>query len=534
MAFNNVFDQHPVVSQDNRAYLQHICHMIWVENHAGLGWSLKNFNLENIRFLTELWVDMHGWTSDGHGLNGCWGAPNPIWRNGSDPVSREWYKACPLARFLVEGSHDQAEALKALLKWEMKNFFHAYGSPSSGENWGWEHYDSEVRDWDVPLEAYFRERIIGCHGGAKILCAMLRSINIPSIEIHYNGHGIAFMPTINRYVHGDYIADMTVLPDPSLIIMTREELEQWIFSDQGYLGYYNHLFGQIPHLSIKLRRRDGNLFVAPALSAQDSPDELPQLYLPGDVAVRNQILKDLEEYRIHEIDGRYYSNLIPIQKLTDLPNYANLRVADIGLDEQNFLRMTLRNDGDYFVPSGRGTLGLSIDGKTRGGYSLPILADQSFREPEGEIYLRTNFRVKGNGRKIRVVLKDINGPCLEPLVYEEVINAPMIDGVDLTIQDIALDGENRVYFKVANLGTRDSEPGLKARVRIIVQGERAVDFDKEFDDILLANASNFQNIYPPDPIVINTQRSVWIFMNTYHALGDLDNTNNYMTKSSNP
>jgi hypothetical protein len=62
---------------------------------------------------------------------------------------------------------------------------------------------------------------------------MLRSINIPSIEIHYNGHGIAFMPTINRYVHGDYIADMTVLPDPSLIIMTREELEQWIFSDQG-------------------------------------------------------------------------------------------------------------------------------------------------------------------------------------------------------------------------------------------------------------------------------------------------------------
>lgn len=516
MIINNVFDAHPVGDPDDRAYLIYICHMIWVEDNGKLSWSLRNISRENIRLLAERTVDFTGWSSDGLGLNGCWGG------TGSDfiePVSREWYKAFPLARFLAEGCSDQGEALKSLLKWEMKNFFHAYVW-GVDEDWGWDHYDTQLIDWDIPLEAYFRERIIGCHGGAKILCAMLRSINIPAIELHYAGHGITYLPTLNRYVHGDYIADMNVLPDPSLIIMTLEDLEGWIFTERGYLSYWDYLNNAIPHLSNRLRRSSDNLFVSGNL--------------PGDASVRGQIIRDLEEYRLPDRSGGYTSAYVPIQTLDALPNYVNLHVADIGLDENNFLRMWFRNDSDYFVPFGRGNLLISIDDKLRGGYGLWILADQSFREPRGELYLRTNFRLKGNGREIRLVLKGLNGPCLEDLIYEEVINAPIIDGVDLTVQDIALDDENKLYFKAANLGTQDTAPGLRIRVRIIVQGQIMVDFDKVLDEVLSASAANFQNIYPPDPIIIDRERSVSVFMHTFHALEDLDNTNNSMNKIISP
>jgi hypothetical protein len=56
---------------ETRAYVTGLCHAIWVEEHVGLPWSLRDYDPEAICLLLDRWVDTNGWTSDGQGTSPC-------------------------------------------------------------------------------------------------------------------------------------------------------------------------------------------------------------------------------------------------------------------------------------------------------------------------------------------------------------------------------------------------------------------------------------------------------------------------------
>jgi hypothetical protein len=81
---------------------------------------------------------------------------------------------------------------------------------------------------------------------------MLRSVNIPAVEEHFNGHGVAYIPILGKYIHGDFIADFTVVP-ADMILMTKYEFETWVNTTRDYLSYEGYI-KQLGKYNIYLKR----------------------------------------------------------------------------------------------------------------------------------------------------------------------------------------------------------------------------------------------------------------------------------------
>jgi len=243
--FSRVFAAHDFVRLDGpysddevHAYLAGLCHSIWVEENVGLPWSLRDYSPHELRFLLERRVDMNGWNSQHSGHSGCWGMDHPNTSLPREPIADTWYQTYPLSFHLAGRQPDKRQVVLAFVSWIMVNFFHAY-TLGTQENWPLSLYSSYGRsgspdDWLVTLADLFAQRVSGCHGPAKILTALLRSINIPAVEIHYQGHGICYVPTLDLYVHGDFLANFAVLKDNAALLMHLAELERWIFQPKDY------------------------------------------------------------------------------------------------------------------------------------------------------------------------------------------------------------------------------------------------------------------------------------------------------------
>ena len=230
----------PYSDEDVHAYLVGLCHAVWVEENVGLSWSLKDYTPKELRFLFERAVDTTGWTSRNDGNVGCWGMDHPGTPIPREPIADTWYKTYPLSFHLAGREPDKRKVVLACVSWIMSNFFHWYGAGYLHERWTWDMYPSSQwrkDDWQVDLRDLFAQRGTGCHGPAKILAAMLRSLNIPAIEVHYHGHGICYVPTLELYLHGDLMADFAILKDNAVLLMDRSELERWIFQDKDYLSF---------------------------------------------------------------------------------------------------------------------------------------------------------------------------------------------------------------------------------------------------------------------------------------------------------
>jgi hypothetical protein len=369
------------------AYVTRLCHAVWVEENAGLSWSLQDYDPEAIGFLLDRWTDTRGWTSDGKGEDGCWGT---IWGGATvtrEPVANEWYKAFPLSFYVSGQNSSRLEAAQRFITWIMMNFFHAYDHPV--EDSGWDTYG--VSDHRlIPLARLFDERIVGCHSAASILAAMLRSVNIPAIEVHYAQHGVCWMPTLGRTVHGDYLADYALLEDNSILLMTRAELERWLFDAKGYMSFEVKIEKKDSHTGVALRRRGRSLYVAHVPSASEDSSKTPPLQQVSAPGFYADLQKRLPQFGIHRVGNEYYSKLVPILGLDELSAYG-LALA-IDKDANDYVVITLRNQGQYRLPSSEGLLLIEIDGVVRGGYDLPRL-DPGFVEQGGHTVVRTNFQI---------------------------------------------------------------------------------------------------------------------------------------------
>ncbi len=295
--FNAIFQRYGSFDEEEHIYLIHVAHALLVENSNVVPWSLRDYSQDEIIALLERSINLFWLITDfieeeeAFNYGSCWRVGN---------ASKDWYKTFPLAKGLIENSENQLQATEKIMGWVEKNFLHAQ------VGWGWEETYGYSRDLVRPtLEELFRERIGDCQTTTVIVPAMLRSINIPAYQISQRGHGVVYMPSLDLYAHGDFIADYAAIPTSDLL-MTRDELLGWTLSERGYLAFNDDIYYNRVQYNLKLEREDNFLYIDGAF--------VYDLY--GDYW--DQIRSQLLEYNLFLDDDRVVSELVRIKDLDEL------------------------------------------------------------------------------------------------------------------------------------------------------------------------------------------------------------------------
>jgi len=204
-----------------REYITRVMHALWLEDAKTMPWSLKNYSTSSIA--TLFWVNSfdnydydyknynftslpQSYYSAGHGKS---------WSMNTTSTVQLFLLANKLKGNNVKNS------VINIAQWQKKNFFHI------DSNWDFSVYKDTTGAniygvWGLsPRNIYrlFEERATCCHLNAALLANLLRSLNIPAIPIiDKTGHGVTYIPSIDKYVHGDHIAvNVTILAEDMLI-----------------------------------------------------------------------------------------------------------------------------------------------------------------------------------------------------------------------------------------------------------------------------------------------------------------------------
>lgn len=293
-----------------KAYIISLVHSLWIENNGFLPWSLSEYSIQEIDALfcyenCEVQHLERTYETEGAFIN-------PTLDLSEEVV----YKFFLLAqKFLKE---NQLNTTKEIIGWLKKNFFHAY------YDWGWNvyctgtnrdvfmNYDGCNNNCCAPLtfEALFKERVIGCHKPTFLLTQFLRSLNIPAVPILYQGHGITYLPIIDRFIHGDHIADFTTVPVEDFFL-TPEEM------NQDNMAIYNILYQKYSYpkhyfTNIELHRENNSLFLETNSVCVSIPAEDWEI-----------LTAQVPEYGLQydQANCQIFSNRVPIKTLPELSTY---------------------------------------------------------------------------------------------------------------------------------------------------------------------------------------------------------------------
>ncbi len=246
-----------VLSTEQREYLILITHSLWLENENVVSWSLEDYSSEEIENLF--------WVVDTGNLE-----EKPITSLNYNNYARENYPLSEEASFKLYliaekfKQNNQIDTIKEIIKWQKKNFFHAY------YDYGWDDYnDGQVINpayglyLPTSLNRLFEERITGCHENSVVFTNMLRSLNLPAVSINIQGHALTYLPTVDKYVHGDHLADFVTIP-AEYYLLTTQDVEAIISSNhQNYDLVFKEQFPFPQHYftNIELHRNQDNLFL---------------------------------------------------------------------------------------------------------------------------------------------------------------------------------------------------------------------------------------------------------------------------------
>jgi len=244
-----------------REYTTRIIHSLWVEKNHIVPWSLKDYSPEQITILY--------WSS------GIIGLRNPLlsdfqqgiytpfsYQQGRSKLIKEGlFKSFLLAKNLKRDTTENT--IKSIITWYEHNFLHAYA------NWDWSVYNGEYCEeahcQPASLESHFRQRITGCQDTVRSLRDILASINIPAVAIRFSPgeHGVLYLPTINKFIHGDHVTDSALIrPDFFLLdgnSISRIEIEKSI----SYSGFLNEIMRQnaMDFLMLATKYRENNSLI---------------------------------------------------------------------------------------------------------------------------------------------------------------------------------------------------------------------------------------------------------------------------------
>lgn len=120
-----------------KGYVIRVVHSLWLECNKIVPWSLKDYSQSEIQAL--FWI------------NDLWGTSKPFTTLGRNDYSKEYYAVHSIE--VVESSYklfllaqklrqtNQYNSILSLIKWQKKNFFHAY------YDYGWERYADGREDY---------------------------------------------------------------------------------------------------------------------------------------------------------------------------------------------------------------------------------------------------------------------------------------------------------------------------------------------------------------------------------------------------
>ncbi len=371
------------------SYVKGLTHAIYVEQYLNLPWSLKDYSQSQLDHLLFLYNSVPSWdATDSKASRGCFERDMCAGTlpGHKDRILFDWYMAFPLSYHLIKNARNHAEALEACVVWVMSNFFHA------AAGWDWSHYKKYGQS--IGLDDLMEERIIGCHEGAKILVALLRSINIPAIEVHYAGHGICYVPTLQRFVHGDYLADFVLLEDVGKIIQTKTQLLSWLKKPKGYLSHHSELWNKDKYGAYTLWRKDKSLHYGNSYTRYDQQHGAFFGYATDDLRKRVASLKvRLPQYGFSEVNGKIYSTLTPLLGID--------RAISCGLvlyawkDSATNLVIAVENRGCNY-PIKTAEIEIEIDDKHAATQKLSPWLDNSHGFMMGGMFAKkvTNIKIK--------------------------------------------------------------------------------------------------------------------------------------------
>lgn len=254
-----------------KAYYQYyvkIIHSLWLEREKLVPWSLKNYSTDQIKDL--FWVGELHQIPNNNDLPPTSLAKNLYTqesyykRNLSEEST---FKLFLLAKKMVKSN--QSETMQEIIKWQKKNFFHAYF------DYTWDYYKDNQIEKDkvllgdgssfyapVSLERLFDERITGCHENVLVFASLLNSLNIPAVNITRIGHGVTYLPTIDKYVHGDHLADFVTVPAEDYLL-TASDMTNITGDSANYDAVFKkkYPFPQHYFTNIELHRNNKNLLL---------------------------------------------------------------------------------------------------------------------------------------------------------------------------------------------------------------------------------------------------------------------------------
>lgn len=301
-----------------REYIIKTVHSLWVEYNKIVPWSLKDLTEKEITSFFRVNEESYGDDVPETSLDPDINSP------GVYIISNEYfvvpkiseesaYKVYNLSRKFLKDT--QEDTVKEILRWQKKNFFHSYN------DWTFEVYrdgraDEEAKGKFHPtsIERLFEERVTGCHMNSLLFASMLRNLNIPAVNIRAFGHGTTYIPTIDKYVHGDHIADFFLVPTEDLLL-NAEDIKTIVST--GEHGDYHKLiwdkyvnnFPQINYAAHKLIRKENNLLLEQTIYYAQIPEESMKV-----------IQEEAKEFNIyHDKDkGWIVGKEVPIKNLLQL------------------------------------------------------------------------------------------------------------------------------------------------------------------------------------------------------------------------
>lgn len=166
---------------------------------------------------------------------------------------------------ITSGTHNDREKVERVSEWVANNFFHY------NEYFGFEDYgvDSSWEVFQLPIETIFAERGVGCHLASAVTILMLEAIGIDATYLNEDGgdvsatwgHGVVFIPSINRYIHGDALAIQACLPGYEFL-MTQEELATLYTSSPPGIGSFHAYVKDKYRYKVGVERDDDCLFIS--------------------------------------------------------------------------------------------------------------------------------------------------------------------------------------------------------------------------------------------------------------------------------
>lgn len=239
-------------------------------------------------------------------------APTLSYYDRLSPMAEEIYKVRPYTEELTRNDRTTQDKVRRIVEWGQTNLFHY-----NEEYLMQDTYEvASVRETfsSINIEDIFRERAVGCHLAVFTLVTMLRSIDVDADYIRSEslcpdtnepGHGILYIPEIERYVHGDRLIIHNVWRTESIIV----DRELQISNERDEPEALEAIYGST-HSGGFLQREEGTLYIDGVVHAGFEDTEFQRL--------RRMFFEynlRLTEVMPSGFGTRFVSDRVPIQTL---------------------------------------------------------------------------------------------------------------------------------------------------------------------------------------------------------------------------